>query len=110
LQSLSISSPERAILECLYLAPEKMDLVECYQVMEGLTTLRPALLQQLLEQCHSIKVKRLFLYMAKKAGHDWFKRLNTEKLEAILYCKVYNQSTAIPSPDLLNVIIPLIHD
>jgi hypothetical protein len=48
--------------------------------------------------------------MAKKAGHDWFKRLNTEKLEAILYCKVYNQSTAIPSPDLLNVIIPLIHD
>ena len=47
--------------------------------MEGLTTLRPKLLQPLLEQCSSIKVKRLFLYMAEKAGHDWFQRLDTSK-------------------------------
>ena len=74
--SIQISAPERAFLECLYLAPEKLDLVECYQVMEGLTTLRPKLLQSLLEQCGSIKVTRLFLYMATKAGHDWYKRLD----------------------------------
>jgi len=78
---IRISSPERAMLECLYLAPETLDLVECYQVMEGLTTLRPKLLQSLLEQCNSIKVKRLFLYMAKKAQHDWFKRLDIDALE-----------------------------
>jgi len=79
--SIRISAPERAILECLHLAPDTVDLVECYQVMEGLTTLRPKLLQPLLEQCSSIKVKRLFLYMANKTGHGWVKRLDTGKLE-----------------------------
>lgn len=79
--SVTVSTPERAILECLYLSPETVDLVECYQLMEGMTTLRPKVLQSLLEQCSSIKVKRLFLYMADKAGHDWQKRLNADKLE-----------------------------
>jgi len=79
--SIRISAPERAILECLHLAPDAVDLVECAQVMEGLTTLRPKTLQPLLEQCGSIKVKRLFLYLASRAGHDWFKRLDTTKLE-----------------------------
>lgn len=79
--SIKISAPERAMLECLHLAPDTVDLVECYQVMEGLTTLRPKLLQPLLEQCSSVKVKRLFLYMAEKAGHDWFKRLDTKKVD-----------------------------
>jgi hypothetical protein len=79
--AIRISTPERAILECLHLAPETMDVVECAQVMDGLTTLRPKLLQPLLEQCSSIKVKRLFLYLASRAGHDWLKRLDTGKLE-----------------------------
>src|SRR5690625_4686064 len=77
--SIKISAPERAFLECLHLAPDTVDLVECYQVMEGLTTLRPKLLQPLLEQSGSIKVTRLFLYMAEKAGHDWFTRLDVAK-------------------------------
>lgn len=79
--TIKISSLERAILECLYLAPDKTDLVECYQIMEGLTTLRPALLQELLEGCTSIKVTRLFLYMAEKANHAWFKYLKKEKFD-----------------------------
>lgn len=79
--SVKISAPERAILECLHLAPDTVDLVECYQVMEGLTTLRPKLLQPLLEQCSSVKVKRLFLYMAEKAGQDWLKDLDTSKFD-----------------------------
>lgn len=79
--TVQTSSPERAFLECLHLTPEKLDLVECYHVMEGLTTLRPKLLQSLLEQCSSIKVTRLFLYMAAKAGHDWYKRLDQSKFD-----------------------------
>jgi hypothetical protein len=27
-------------MECLYLAPEKQELAECYQLMEGLNNLR----------------------------------------------------------------------
>lgn len=76
-----ISTPERAILECLFLAPDDMDLVECYHLMEGMVNLRPKLLQELLEHCTSIKVKRLFLYMAKKAGHQWLQFLNAGPLD-----------------------------
>ena len=79
--SITVSTPERAILECLFLAPTHFDLVECYQVMEGLVNLRPRLLQELLEQCTSVKVKRVFLYMAKKARHQWLSRLELGKID-----------------------------
>ena len=68
---IKIASPERSILECLYLAPEKQDLLETYQIMSGLVNLRPDILQALLNECKSVKVKRLFLYMLKKANHQW---------------------------------------
>jgi hypothetical protein len=68
---LTIASPERAILECLYLTPEKLDLLEIYQILSGLVNLRPGIIQKLLEGCNSIKVKRLFLYMSNKANHQW---------------------------------------
>jgi hypothetical protein len=78
---LQISNPTRALLECLYLAPKKQKLVECYEIMEGLNNLRPKQVQELLEQCTSIKVKRLFLYMAEKSNHNWFKYINMEKID-----------------------------
>ena len=74
------SESERAILECLYLAPKRQDLVECYQVMEGLVNLRPTVVQALLEECTSIKVKRLFLYMAEKADHQWLQYVDLSKI------------------------------
>ena len=77
---LLISCPERAIMECLHLSPEQFSLMDTYYVMEMMTTLRPALVQKLLEECTSIKVKRLFLYMAEKAGHSWVNALDTTKL------------------------------
>jgi len=79
--TIRISTPERAILECLYLAPSQLDLMECYQVLEGLANLRPELTQDLLEACTSIRVKRLFLFMAEKAAHQWFPFLDTSRLE-----------------------------
>ena len=78
---LLVSSPERAFLECLNLPKATSSLLDLYYIMEGLTTLRPKLLQQLLEACTSQKVKRLFLYMAEKAGHPWFKALKLESIE-----------------------------
>lgn len=70
--SIKVSGPARAMMECLYLAPDKQDLFECYELMEGLNNLRPQNVQHLLEDCSSIKVKRLFLYLAEKCGHSWF--------------------------------------
>lgn len=63
-------------MECLHLAPQKQEFMECFELMEGLNNLPPKQVQALLEDCQSVKVKRLFLYMAEKADHDWFKRLD----------------------------------
>lgn len=78
--SMKISDRIRAMMECLHLAPEKLDLVHCYEMMEGLNDLRPDKVQHLLEKCTSVKVKRLFLYMAEKAGHQWFSYLDLNKI------------------------------
>lgn len=78
---IKVSSPARAVMECLYLAPKYQPLMEVYELMEGLNNLRPALVQKLLEQCTSIKVKRLFLYLADKAGHEWLSLVNLDKVE-----------------------------
>jgi hypothetical protein len=78
---LQISSPERSILECLYLTPDRFDMVECYQILEGLANLRPKLMQELLENCNSIRVKRMFLYMASKARHQWLDFVDQSRIE-----------------------------
>ena len=74
--ALMTSMPERAILEALHLAPKDVDLVEAFHVLEGLQTLRPKLMQSLLAACASIKVKRLFLFMAERAALPVIKRLD----------------------------------
>lgn len=76
--SIKVSGAARAVMECLYLAPGKQDLLECYEIMEGLNNLRPDHVQPLLEGCSSIKVKRLFVYMAEKAGHAWLDYLDMQ--------------------------------
>ncbi len=78
---LKISSPERAILECLYQTPDRFDIMECYQIFQGLVNLRPNTLQELLENCNSIKVKRLFLFMASKANHQWLDFVDQSRIE-----------------------------
>jgi len=78
---VKVSSPARALMECLYLAPREQSLVEAYELMESLNNLRPASVQKLLSACTSVKVKRLFLYLADKAGHEWFKFLDMKKFD-----------------------------
>ena len=56
------------MLEALHLAPRAIDLVELLEVVDGLRTLRPVVMQTLLETCNSMKVKRLFLLMAQKVS------------------------------------------
>jgi hypothetical protein len=68
-------------MECLHLAPQNTDLVEIFQIFEGLVNLKPGLVTELLSNCNSIKVKRLFLYMAEKANHQWFQFIKTDKVD-----------------------------
>lgn len=79
--SLRVSTPERAILELLHLATTKAAIDQSVDLMSGLSTLRPQVLQNLLEKCRSIKVKRLFLWAAESAGHEWFNRLTVARVD-----------------------------
>lgn len=76
-----VSKPERAFMEALYLSPTYYSIMDIYYVMEMLTTLRPKIVQQLLVSCSSVKVKRLFLYMAEKANHQWFRALKIPEID-----------------------------
>ncbi len=76
-----ISDPARAMMECLFLVPNRQSLIECYEIMEGLNSLRPTHVQALLEHCNSVKVKRLFLYLAEKSGHEWVKYIQLDKTD-----------------------------
>jgi hypothetical protein len=73
---LTLSSPERAILELMDDLPNRESFEVVDRFMEGLSNLRPARLQTLLLDCHSIKVKRLFLFFADRHQHAWLKRLD----------------------------------
>lgn len=78
---VKVSSPARAVMECLYLTPKSQPLLEVFELMEGLNNLRPVSVQKLLESCTSVKVKRLFLYLADKAGHEWLSYINLDKVD-----------------------------
>jgi len=77
---LYISSPEQAFLECLLLAPKFYDYMDLFYIMEQLTTLRGDVVQRLLETIQNVSVKRMFLYMAEKAGHYWVDELCLDKV------------------------------
>ncbi|MFI3164631.1 MAG: type IV toxin-antitoxin system AbiEi family antitoxin domain-containing protein [Rikenellaceae bacterium] len=75
------SSAEQAFLECLILAPKYYTFMDLYYIMEQMTTLRIDVMQKLLEGTTNNKVKRMFLYMASKANHYWFSKLDLTKIE-----------------------------
>lgn len=78
--TIKVSVIEQAFLECLFLAPKHYSYMDLYYIMEQLTTLRPNILQMLLENTDNNKVKRIFLYMAQKSGHYWFNLLDRERI------------------------------
>lgn len=78
---LLASVPEQAFLECLLLTPNQYNYMDLFYIMEQLTALRPEVVQLLLENTDNFKVKRLFLYMAEKAGHTWFGKLDRSKIQ-----------------------------
>jgi hypothetical protein len=78
---LTMSSPERAILELLNEVPQRETFHQANVLMEGLRNLSPRRLQTLLNVCHSIKVKRLFLWFAERHQHPWLKKLDRKHID-----------------------------
>lgn len=78
---ITLSSPERAILESLLLMPRYTTFEGATHLMESLSTLRPEMVVTLLKACKSVKVKRTFLYIAEQVNHAWFMRLNLSNVD-----------------------------
>ncbi len=78
--SIEISAPERAALELAYHIPKHVSLQETSLIFENLTTLQSPIVQKLLEICSSIKAKRIFLFLAEKNQHLWFKHINIKTI------------------------------
>ncbi|MDM8538618.1 type IV toxin-antitoxin system AbiEi family antitoxin [Desulfobacterales bacterium HSG17] len=80
--SIRISGPERAAMEMIYLVPQKIGFEESSLIMENLISLRPEIVQTLLKNCNSIKVKRLFMYMAEKYDHPWINQIDLSNIDS----------------------------
>ena len=96
---------EKVVLRAFGMERFYMDL---YYIMEQLTTLRPDVVQRLLEATNNYRVKRMFLYMAEKAGHYWFEELCLEKIKLgdfkvqLVPDGIYNAKYKMTIPKALN--------
>jgi hypothetical protein len=79
--SVLVSSRELAILEFINDLDLRYSFETAENYMNGLFGLRADELQSLLENCSSVKVKRVFLYLAEKLNYDYFKKLNISKID-----------------------------
>ncbi len=77
---LTVSTPERAILELLDELPKAESFHGVDVIMESLVNVRPASMQALLEDCTSIKVKRLFFFFADRHQHGWLHHIEKNKI------------------------------
>ncbi|MBO4319215.1 MAG: type IV toxin-antitoxin system AbiEi family antitoxin domain-containing protein [Treponema sp.] len=76
-----VATQERALLEMLYQVPGSVTPQEAFEIMQLVTVIKPALMQKLLENCKSVKTKRLLLCFAELCGNQWFNRLKTENID-----------------------------
>ncbi len=77
--TLYYSCPEKAIIEVLDAVPKMISFEHADQLIQGLYNLSPHKLHYLLKHCRSIKVKRLFLWLAERHQHVWFSRLSPDQ-------------------------------
>lgn len=77
---VTMSNAERAIMEQIHLSRHNHDVEHAHELMRGLSTLRPNVVQNLLLNCRSVKVKRFFLWSAELCTHTWFERLDLTKV------------------------------
>jgi hypothetical protein len=78
---LTLSTPERAILELMDALPQHETFHQVDVLMEGLRNLSPRRLNKLLVDCRSVKVKRLFLWFAERHNHAWLNKLERDGID-----------------------------
>lgn len=75
------SCPEKAMLEVLMDVPSTVSFEHADALMQGLHNLSPRKVNALLTVCRSVKAKRLFLWLAERHEHAWFKHLRPDEYD-----------------------------
>lgn len=78
---IKLACRELAILEYIDQSDYEHSFGPTENYMLGLITMRPKVLQELLEECRSVKVKRIFLYLSEKMGMPYFQDLDIRKID-----------------------------
>ena len=76
------SEPERAVLELLSDVGVRQPLEEARDLLAGASSLRAAVLQDLLTRCKQVKTVRLCLTLGRELGLPWAAKLDVARLPA----------------------------
>ncbi len=79
--TIRVSRRERAVMEAINLIDKYHRFEEVAEYFEGLTSLDPEVVQHLLTHCSSVKVRRIFLYLARESGHTWFAKIQENEVD-----------------------------
>ena len=103
--TIKVSSTERAVLEVLALVPvKKVTFEQAALLLEGQVSLRPELLQSLLENCRSQLVVRLCLYFLSYYQLPIFERLDLSHIDIGVGKRVIGNG-GVFAPEL-NLLVP----
>jgi hypothetical protein len=75
------STPERAFLEILLDVTDEHDFRSVDKLFESAVSLRPQVVQGVLEASQSVKAKRLFCWYAERYRHAWFDRVDLTSID-----------------------------
>ncbi len=79
--TLPVSCPERAMLELLDDVQDADGFRHAAEILESMATLRPGMVTALLQDCKSVKVKRLFLLLAEHYRHAWLRTVDAQSVD-----------------------------
>lgn len=77
---LTVSSMERATFELLHYVNDEAQFIHAAEILQGLVNLRPAMMQLHLDQCRSIKIKRLVLFFGEHFKQQWYSKVELGKV------------------------------
>ena len=80
-RTIRISTAERALFELLKDVPQGVSFERAERFLEGLSDLSPRRLELLLQRTPSVKVRRLFFWLAERQRHPWARRLRPEDFD-----------------------------
>lgn len=80
-RTIRISTPERALFELLKDVPQSVSFERAERFLEGLSDLSPRRLHLLLRHTPSVKIRRLFFWLAERQGHPWARALRPDDFD-----------------------------